>query len=67
MASERLERLAAIEHDQWMAWAKELLASEPISAERRARWEACFKSYSQLTEEQKEQDRVWARKVEAIA
>lgn len=52
-----------LEHEQWMQWAKTIVTSEAISAERKARWFECFKPYHELTAEQKEHDRVWARKV----
>jgi hypothetical protein len=59
-----LEQLAALEHEQWMKWAKELMRKEKLSEERIARWEKdCFKPYEELTEEMKEFDREWARKV----
>jgi hypothetical protein len=57
-----LEDLARLEHHQWMTWAKALMDSEPgLSAERRARWAKLMVPYERLTEEQKEQDREWAR------
>lgn len=59
-----LERLAKLEHEQWVEWAKALLKSEPgISKDRRERWNKLFVPYSDLTEESKEQDRVYARKI----
>jgi hypothetical protein len=58
-----LEALAALEHDQWVEWSKSIAKSEKLSPERMARWEKLWVPYDQLTEEQKEQDRVWARKV----
>jgi hypothetical protein len=63
LSDDTLERLAAIEHDQWMEWAKNILTTENVSAERKARWEKLFVPYDQLSEEMKEFDRVWARKV----
>lgn len=63
ITEERVERLAAIEHEQWMTWASTVAEREPISDERRARWMSCMVPYSQLSEEMKEHDRVWARKV----
>lgn len=64
MANKYLEQLAALEHEQWIEWAKALLKSEPgISKERRERWEKLFVSYADLTEDSKEQDRVYARKI----
>jgi hypothetical protein len=56
-----LERVAALEHEQWMAWSK-AVASE-VSPERRARWEKYWVPYDQLPEDIKEIDREWARKV----
>ena len=61
-----LEYLASLEHEQWMQWAKTLMLEEAITIERKERWWSCMKPYAELTEEQKEHDRVWARKVLAI-
>ncbi|MGB9660687.1 MAG: RyR domain-containing protein [Moorellaceae bacterium] len=58
-----LERLAELEHEQWMAWAKRIMETEPISEERRQRWQRYMVPYAELPEEVKEQDREWARKV----
>ncbi len=57
-----IERLAAIEHSQWMAWARTLMDEEPVlSASRQDRWQAMMVDYSELPEETKEYDREWAR------
>ena len=57
-----IERLAAIEHTQWMAWARTLMDEEPeLSASRQDRWQAMMVDYSELPEETKEYDREWAR------
>ncbi|HEY1336728.1 MAG TPA: hypothetical protein VGF59_04430 [Bryobacteraceae bacterium] len=56
-----LERLAELEHEQWMAWSQSVAAE--VSAERRQRWQTCWVSYQDLPDEVKELDRVWARKV----
>lgn len=60
-----LEKIASIEHDQWIYWSKSLaLSSETLSQERRDRWRRLWRTrYPDLSEEMKEQDRVWARKV----
>ena len=55
-----IERLARVEHDQWMAWSKTVAAE--VSAERRTAWQRCWVPYDELTEEQKEHDREWARR-----
>jgi endogenous inhibitor of DNA gyrase (YacG/DUF329 family) len=61
------EVLSALEHEQWMAWAKNILETETISPKRRERWEKLFIPYDQLEESMKEHDREWVRKVmEAI-
>lgn len=61
-----LEVLAEIEHIQWMEWAQSLMDNENISQELRARWAKLMIPYKDLSEESKEQDRVYARKVLSI-
>ena len=61
MPESLLERLAELEHEQWVAWSKAV--ADEVSAERRQRWEACWVPYAELPDDVKEQDRVWARKV----
>lgn len=61
-----LEQLASLEHEQWMEWAKSLMKNENISESRKERWEKLFIPYSELSEESKEQDRVYARKIISI-
>lgn len=63
-----LEQLAELEHEQWAKWARHLLYhadGEPnLSERRRKRWgELLSLRYDELTEEWKEYDREWARKV----
>ena len=61
---ELIEELAELEHKQWMSWAKDILKTEDITKERADRWKKnSFKSYKDLSEEQKETDREWAEKV----
>jgi len=64
--SELLERLSDLEHQQWANWAQSILKTENISEERKARWSTMFVDYNELTEEIKEYDREYARKVMAI-
>lgn len=61
MGQELLERLAELEHEQWVAWSQAVAAE--VSAERRRRWQECWVPYAELPEEVKELDRTWARKV----
>lgn len=60
------EALAALEHDQWMAWSKSLAAAEPLSEERVERWRRLWVPYADLSEQEKDADRVWAEKVLAL-
>jgi hypothetical protein len=60
------EELAALEHEQWAAWAKTLMATEQISDERRQRWTSYLVPYEALPEEIRDHDRVWADRVLAI-
>ncbi len=62
-----IERLAALEHKQWCEWATHLMASETLSRERITRWVRLIRPYGELSETEKEQDRIWARKVAALA
>lgn len=63
LIEETIEELAALEHDQWIEWSKSLVANEPLLKDDRVRrWQALWIPYSELSEESKEQDRVWARK-----
>ena len=57
-----IEKLAELEHDQWMKWADSLAKSEKLSDGRLSRWAKYMVPYSELDEKTKEYDRVWARK-----
>jgi hypothetical protein len=57
-----VEHVASVEHEQWMEWASSLMLTEKLSPERVARWTALMVPYSELSEDAKERDRVWARK-----
>jgi ADP-ribose pyrophosphatase len=57
-----LERIAALEHEQWAAWTQHFLSNQ--TPENVARWkQQLIASYEQLSESEKEADRIWARKV----
>lgn len=62
-----IEALASLEHDQWIEWSKTLAQKEILSKDRIERWQECWVPYADLSEEMKEHDRKWARKVAAIA
>lgn len=61
-----LESLASLEHDQWVEWAKNIIKSENISKERVERWKKLFVPYENLSDDMKEKDREWGRKVLSI-
>jgi len=56
------EELSALEHEQWLMWAKDILEKEDISEETRKRWEEYFVPYEVLPEGAKNLDRTFARK-----
>lgn len=59
---EQIEILAELEHEQWVEWSKNISERENLSQDRVDRWMSLWIPYSELSEEMKEQDRVWARK-----
>lgn len=61
MKNDLLEKLAALEHEQWAAWTQHLLAHQ--TPENLAKWQRQIQAtYGDLTEDEKESDRIWARK-----
>lgn len=59
---ETFEKLAKLEHEQWAHWTTYMLAN--MSEENMARWRIqSATAYCNLSEEDKEKDRKWARKV----
>jgi hypothetical protein len=56
-----LEQLSAIEHEQWMKWAGDII--DVVPPELKYKWKRNMKPYQDLTEEVKEMDREWARKI----
>ncbi len=63
-ATDLTEALAAIEHEQWMYWSRAVAGDVP--AETRIKWQGSWVDYAKLTEDLKEADRIWARKVVAL-
>ena len=56
------EALAALEHEQWAAWARHLL--DNLTPENVARWRRQIDTpYDQLSEAEKDRDREWADRV----
>jgi hypothetical protein len=59
-----IERLSAIEHEQWIEWSKNITSTEPnLSFDRVERWSKLWIPYEQLSEDMKEHDRKWANKI----
>jgi len=60
-----VEKLAALEHEQWAHWTEYMLNN--LHDENIAKWKRQIKTpYSDLSEEEKDSDRVWARKVAKV-
>lgn len=58
-----LEELAELEHVKWMEWARHQLSEETISTIRVQRWARLFVPYDELSDGEKEKDRILARRV----
>jgi hypothetical protein len=57
-----IEKLANLEHQQWIHWTKYLIKNS--NKQNILRWKKQIKTpYSKLSEKEKESDREWARKV----
>lgn len=57
-----LEKLAALEHEQWATWADYMLNN--LTDENVELWMRQIQTpYAQLSEQEKMSDRVWAHKV----
>lgn len=77
LRKELIEKLANLEHEQWMFWSKDLaeklIADDPqhnrhkigarVIAKVKSWKENYWKPYEELTEEGKDMDREWAEKV----
>lgn len=61
--SNLLEKLVALEHIQWMSWAKNIIKNENLSKTSIKKWESYFIPYEELPDEIKELDRNYARKI----
>lgn len=62
--SDKREQLASLIHAEWMSWSKAV--ANKVSPEKRAKWEKLWIPYEELTEAQKDKDRIWADKALAI-
>jgi hypothetical protein len=64
MTNELRERLAKLEHQQWMHWTKWLVnkSDHDIPEELEEKWKKSWMPYEELSEEMKDKDRKWADK-----
>ena len=60
-----IEKISEFVHEEMLVkWAKIMLDEEPnVSEERRKRWEECFVPYNELSEEMKDLDRGFAKRI----
>lgn len=58
-----LEKLAELEHEQWIEWSRDVATKEKLSDGRIMRWHSFWIPYSQLNEEIKDSDRKYANKI----
>jgi len=69
-----IEELSELEHEQWRSWSQNIISfcmDDSLSAydwgekvsQKHQRWLPMWVDYSELSEELKEHDRIWARKV----
>jgi len=57
-----LEKVSALVHENWMAWAKDVMEKKDELPERFKKWEKEMIPYEELPDEAKEYDREWGRK-----
>lgn len=65
--ADELERLAALEHEQWEAWTRSLAERGDVPAGLVEHWRTNWVPYGALPEAEKEKDREWARRALSIA
>ena len=66
VTKEFVEKLAALEHEQWAHWTRYML--DNLTEENIARWRQQIKTdYQDLSEKEKNSDREWAWKVIEVA
>ncbi len=58
---ELIEALAEIEHEQWLHWSRAVAAE--VAPVTRDKWQRSWLNYAELSDDLKEEDRVWARRV----
>jgi ketosteroid isomerase-like protein len=70
MAGEKMyklrEKIAELEHKQWMEWSRHLADVVDISQDRLNKWSEYWSDYKFLSEQLKDLDRKWADKILAL-
>lgn len=68
--SRLLEKLAQLEHDQWVHYSKDVARKirnanslDKLQESTLGKWKRNWKPYVSLSEAEKEKDRIWAHKV----
>lgn len=59
-----LEEISRLIHEEWVEWAKQI--DDEVSDERKSRWETVYCDYAELSEEMKDKDRDYGKKVLAM-
>lgn len=59
-----LEKISELIHEEWVEWAKQI--EHEVSDERRERWNTVYCKYDELSEEMKDKDRNYGKKVLAM-
>ena len=60
---DEIELIAKEIHNQWVDWSIDVCSTEKISVERVERWTKLWVDYKDLSEEMKDVDRKYARKI----
>lgn len=70
LIQELIEKLSALEHDQWVQYSKSVYKEIRQSASRedllkkaKDKWSIKWKPYDLLSESEKDKDKIWANKV----
>jgi hypothetical protein len=56
-----LELVSELIHDEWVEWAKQI--EHEVAEDRKNRWNTVYIPYDDLSEDMKEKDRNYGRKV----
>ena len=60
----KLDRISSEIHDAWVEWTKHI--QRRVKPVWRERWKELWVDYDELSEEEKEKDRVFARRIQRV-